>query len=262
MKAGQQQATITEASTEKIDLREHVLDFGRQHVITKDTVSMEIDALVYYQIVDPRLVVYRIENLPLAIELLVKTTLRELIARISLDDSFSSREKINAELLNNVSQDAQRWGVSILRVEVVNIMPPNDIKSAMENQIKAERSRIATVLRADGNREKSIVQSRGKCERIVRQAMGHSTQMLQEADGEAKAKLKVAEAEAKAIEMLRDAILDTGFQKRRAVDYLVAVQYLTTIRLLASQYGESEVVLIPRDTVEALSEIEKIVKKA
>jgi regulator of protease activity HflC (stomatin/prohibitin superfamily) len=110
--------------TDRIDLREHVIDFGKQNVITKDTVQIQIDALVYFQIQDPRLAVLNIQNLPDAIELLTQSTLRNIIAGLTLDDTFSSRERINDELIQAIVRDVERWGVTITRVEVQNIIPP------------------------------------------------------------------------------------------------------------------------------------------
>lgn len=152
--------------TDRIDTREHVLDFGRQHVITKDTVQLDIDALVYFRITDPRVAVFKIQNVPDAIELLTQATLRNVIAQMTLDDTFSSREQINAELLSKVQRDAERWGVTITRVEIFNILPPHDIRSAMENQIKSERERRSTVLQADGERESAVIRSRGDAARV------------------------------------------------------------------------------------------------
>ena len=147
---------------DRVDTREHVLDFSKQTVITRDTVAISINALAYFVIRDPRLAVYKIDNLPYAIELLVQSTLRNLVAKITLDDAFSSREQINADLLHVVSKDAQRWGIEIRRVEVVEIEPPPDIKAAMESQITAERARRSAVLQADGLRESTIVSRCGR----------------------------------------------------------------------------------------------------
>lgn len=141
------QLVVQNKVTERIDLREHVIDFGRQHVITKDTVQVDIDALVYFRITDPRLAIFQVQNLPDSIEFLTQATLRNIIANMTLDDTFSSREEINAALLSRVQPDCERWGVSIIRVEIFNILPPDDIKRAMEQQIKAERDRRSEVLR-------------------------------------------------------------------------------------------------------------------
>jgi len=258
VKPGQTSPSIANKEMERIDMREHVLDFGKQTVITKDTVAMDIDALVYYQIADPRLAVYKIQNLPTAIELLVQTTLRNLIAHVTLDESFSSRETLNNQLLSVVATDAQRWGVSIVRVEVVSIDPPGDIKRAMEEQIRCSRDRRASVLQADGDKESSIIQSRGACAQTVLKAEGVRTCTIQKAKGDAQAKLMKAKAEADCVLLLREAIQGSGFTSRRAVDYLVAVQYLSSLRSLTSSSQPSEVILIPREIVDGLGAITDI----
>lgn len=161
------QPQVVRKVTDRIDMREHILDFGKQNVITKDTVPMEIDALVYYRITDAELAVFKIQNLPDAIELLTQSTLRNIIADMNLDDTFSSREEISAILREKTAGDAERWGVTIIRVEIMNIDPPGDIKQAMEKQIQEERERRSTVLQADGQRESSIVRSRGDAAKII-----------------------------------------------------------------------------------------------
>jgi regulator of protease activity HflC (stomatin/prohibitin superfamily) len=152
--------------TDRIDLREHCIDLGKQHVITKDTVQINVDAVLYYQIADPVLAVYSIANLPDALTLLTQTTLRNIIAQITLDETFSSRDLINQRLRDKTSRDAERWGVSITRVEIMNIFAPEDIRDAMEKQIKEERERRSSVLRADGEREAAIVSSKGNAAKV------------------------------------------------------------------------------------------------
>jgi regulator of protease activity HflC (stomatin/prohibitin superfamily) len=251
IKPGQSQPTLTTVNLDRVDTREHVLDFAKQTVITRDTVAISINALAYFVIRDPRLAVYKIQNLPYAIELLVQSTLRNLVAKITLDDAFSSREQINAELLQTVSKDAQRWGVSIMRVEVVNIEPPPDIKSAMESQITAERARRSAVLQADGLRESTIVSSRGKCAEVILNAEGARTQQVQLAKGDAESKLMLARAEAECISILRAALDKLGFAKRRAVDYMVSVQWLRNMERM-SHASEGHTVLVPRNIFDSL----------
>ncbi len=152
--------------TDRIDLREHCIDLGKQHVITKDTVQINVDALVYYQISDAVLAVYSVANLPDALTLLTQTTLRNVVAHITLDESFASRDLINARLRDKTSRDAERWGVAITRVEIMNIFAPDDIRDAMEKQIKEERERRSSVLRADGDREAAIVSSKGNAAKV------------------------------------------------------------------------------------------------
>lgn len=236
---------------DRVDTREHVLDFSKQTVITRDTVAISINALAYFVIRDPRLAVYKIDNLPYAIELLVQSTLRNLVAKITLDDAFSSREQINADLLHVVSKDAQRWGIEIRRVEVVEIEPPPDIKAAMESQITAERARRSAVLQADGLRESTIVNSRGTCAEVILGAEGFRTQAIQLAKGEAEAKLMKSKAEADSIGYLRAALDKLGFTKRRAVDYMVSIQYLKQMERMTAK-GEGHAVMVPRDVFDSL----------
>ena len=237
---------------DRVDTREHVLDFAKQTVITKDTVAISINALAYFVIRDPRLAVYKIQNLPYAIELLVQSTLRNLLAKITLDDAFSSREQINAELLQHVSKDAQRWGVNIVRVEVVEIEPPPDIKQAMESQITAERARRSAVLQADGMRESTTVSSRGKCAEVILSAEGERTKQIQLAKGEAESKLMRAKAEADSIGVLRASLDKLGFPQRRAVDYMVSVQYLKQMERMTMRGAASHAVLVPRNVFDSL----------
>lgn len=246
---------IVSRATDRIDMREHVIDFGRQHVITKDTVSIHIDALVYYQITDAEAAVFNIQNLPDAIELLTQTTLRNIIAQMTLDDTFSSRDIINNTLKDKTAGDAERWGVTIHRVEIFNINPPHDIKLAMENQIQEERERRSTVLRADGKRESAIIRSRGRAAEIVLSAEGYKTSKLLTAKGEAEAKTTLAKAEAEGLKALRSSISDS---KIRATEYLVALQYLSALTsLTSSRRAKAKVHLLPAST---LSQMKSLVR--
>lgn len=242
---------VVTTKTEIVDMREHVIDFGKQHVITKDTVQVFIDALVYFRITDPRVAVLNIQNLPDAVELLTQATLRNIIARMTLDDTFSSREQINAQLLSKIQRDAERWGVSVTRVEIFNIDPPPDIKRAMMNQIQAERDRRSDVLRADGERESAIIRSRGHAAKLVLSAEGDRASTLLRANGQAQAKVLLATCEAKAVECIRRAV----HTEVRAVDYLAAVEYINKLHLMASGSGTSHVVLVPVDSVHAVGQL-------
>jgi len=251
---GQNTVKVVNIQTDRIDTREHVIDFGRQHVITKDTVQIDIDALVYYQITDPELAVFKIQNLPDAIELLTQTTLRNIIAQMTLDDTFSSRELINSQLKEKTMPDAERWGVTIKRVEIMNILPPADIKQAMEKQIKEERERRSHVLQADGERESSIIRSKGNAAQMILQSEGDKTSRIQNAKGIAEAKILMATAEAESIKSIRSAITDSNV---RATDYLMGSQYLSTINRLSTSSAEkpSTVTLIPTDTLNTIGDL-------
>jgi len=247
---GTQIAKVVNEQTARIDMREHVIDFGRQHVITKDTVSIDIDALVFYQITDPELAVFKIQNLPDAIELLTQTTLRNIIAQMTLDDTFSSRELINSQLKEKTTADAERWGVSILRVEIMNILPPDDIKHAMEKQIREERERRSLVLQADGERESAIIRSKGNAAKLVLKAEGDKTSKIQTAKGLAEAKLLMAGAEAECIKKISETV-PSGV---RATDYLMALQYLASLSRMNS-HSPAKVVLVPSNTLDSISDI-------
>eukprot|EP00698_Gefionella_okellyi_P022773 TRINITY_DN7598_c0_g1_i1.p1 TRINITY_DN7598_c0_g1~~TRINITY_DN7598_c0_g1_i1.p1 ORF type:complete len:364 (+),score=54.32 TRINITY_DN7598_c0_g1_i1:98-1093(+) len=237
---------------DRIDMREHVIDLGLQRVITRDTVAMDIDALVYYQITDPYQAVIKIQNLPDAIEMLTQSTLRNIVAHMTLDDTFSSRERISTQLKERTLRDAERWGVTIIRVEIMNIRPPSEIKEAMEFQIREERERRSTVAIADGTRESKIIESYGGAAKLVLNAEGQKMSRIQRANGEAEAKLLFSQAEAKAIQLLFDALQDTNV---RATDYLVATQYLQTLSHLTNTKAPSKVVLVPRESINHVADI-------
>lgn len=146
----------------KIDLRESVYDFPRQTVITKDNVSISINALLYFQIVDAKSAVYEIQNLPEAIEKLTQTTLRNLVGQLDLDETLVSRDKINVELRSILDEATNKWGVKVNRVELQDIIPPQDIQSAMEKQMKAERDRRAAILEAEGLKKSAILKAEGE----------------------------------------------------------------------------------------------------
>ncbi|CAE7447822.1 qmcA, partial [Symbiodinium sp. KB8] len=216
--------------TDRIDMREHVrevIDFGKQDVITKDTVLIKIDALA---------------------------TLRDIVAQMTLDDTFSSREQINAVLLSKVQRDAERWGVTITRVEIFNILPPADIGEAMQQQIRAERERRSAVLRADGQRESKAIESRGYAAKLVLQAEGEKSSAVLVAKGHAEAKKVIAQAEAQALALMREAVAPFNM---RGVDYATAVEYLRTLAQLGSARdgGNTTVTLLPVDTVDGLAKL-------
>jgi len=236
--------------TDRIDMREHVIDFGRQHVITQDTVEMYIDALVYFHIVDARLAVLGVQNLPDSIELLTQASLRNIISNMTLDDTFSSREKINHHLLLKMRDDAERWGVKITRVEIFNLDPARDVKVAMERQIKAERERRAMVLEADGVRQSQIIRSRGDAARLIFDAVGKSKAVVNESRGIADEKTLGAEAQAKSLKYIQASLANSD---ARAVDYLTAIQYLKT---LSNLNGENiNAILLPTETVDGVARI-------
>lgn len=250
--------TIVAIKTDRIDMREHLIDLGDQAVITRDTVQLELDALVYFRINDPLRAVSQVQNLPDSIELLTQSTLRNIIAGLTLDDTFSSREEINAELLGKVARDCERWGVTITRVEVFNISPPSDILDAMTKQITAERERRSAVLTADGERESSIIQSRGEAAQLILQAEGMRAAALLRAKGAADAKKIMAQAEAQCLADIRTAVSPHGV---RGVDYLTAVEYLNSLARLSSGVAD-KVVLVPMESVDVMERVLVNARKA
>jgi regulator of protease activity HflC (stomatin/prohibitin superfamily) len=246
-------AQIVSIHTNHVDMREHLIDFGKQHVITHDTVEMDIDALVYFRITDPRLAVLEVANLPDAIELLTQATLRNIIASMTLDDTFSSREKLNSELLFKMRPDAERWGVVITRVEIFDIQPEVQVKTAMESQIKAERKRRAMVLGADGKRQAEIIASRGLAAARVYEAVGDAAKYVNEATGEAVAKVFTAEAEAAEITLIKEKV----GAECRAVDYISAIQWLKVLEGMSKNGADNNVILLPVETINGINDIIK-----
>ncbi len=183
----------------RIDLRETVYDFPRQNVITSDNVSIEIDALLYFQVTDPTKAVYEIYNLPNAIEKITQTTLRNVIGELELDKTLTSRDTINSKLRIILDEATDKWGVKVNRVELQDITPPQEVKIAMEKQMRAERDRRAKILTAEGEKRSQILIAEGKKEAEIARA-----------EGEARAKFLVAEAEAKAINKVSSAVEKTG----------------------------------------------------
>lgn len=207
-----------------IDLRESVYDFPKQNVITKDNVTMEINALLYYQITDPKAAVYEVSNLPEAIEKLTQTTLRNVIGSMDLDETLVSRDQINEKLRLILDDATDKWGVKINRVELQEVNPPADIRHAMEKQMRAERDRRAAILQAEGEKGAAILQAEGQRESDILRAEGEARAKVIAAESEAEAKLKIAHAEAEAIELIRKAAHEGD-----ALSYMVATQYIKTL---------------------------------
>ncbi|RMD99806.1 MAG: paraslipin, partial [Calditrichaeota bacterium] len=163
---------VIQREVDRIDLRETVYDFPRQNVITKDNVGIEINALLYFQITDPIKSVYEISNLPDAIEKLTQTTLRNVIGELDLDQTLVSRDTINRKLRNILDEATDKWGVKINRVELQDITPPEDVRTAMEKQMKAERDKRAAILEAEGRKRAAILEAEGTREAAIRKAEG------------------------------------------------------------------------------------------
>lgn len=186
----------------KVSLKEHVIDFPPQPVITKDNVTMEIDTVIYFQITDPKLYAYGVENPMAAIENLTATTLRNIIGDLELDESLTSRELINSRMRLVLDEATDAWGIKINRVEVKNILPPRDIQVAMEKQMRAERERREAIIRAEGEKKSAVLIAEGNKEAVILEAEAQKQSAIRSAEGEAEAILMVQKATADGIRML------------------------------------------------------------
>ena len=216
--------------TNTIDLREQVYDFDRQNVITKDNIQMQINALLYFQIVDPFKSVYEINNLPNAIEKLTQTTLRNIIGEMELDQTLTSRDTINTKLRAVLDDATNKWGIKVNRVELQDITPPESVLRAMEKQMQAERNKRATILASEGEKEKQ--------------------QAILKAEGEATARIRKAEAEAIAIQKITDAV----GQSTNPANYLLAQKYIAMMQDVA-QGKDNKVVYLPYEASNLMGSI-------
>lgn len=216
--------------TSSIDLREQVYDFDKQNVITKDNIQMEINALLYFQIVDPFKAVYEINNLPNAIEKLTQTTLRNIIGEMELDQTLTSRDTINTKLRGVLDDATNKWGIKVNRVELQDIIPPRTVLQAMEKQMQAERDKRATILTSEGEKQAQILRSEGEKTAKINRAEAEKQQAILLAEGEATARIRKAEAEAAAIEKITAAV----GQSTNPANYLLAKNYIQMLQEVAS----------------------------
>ncbi|MGC8836918.1 MAG: SPFH domain-containing protein [Anaerolineae bacterium] len=224
--------------TDLIDLREQVLDFPKQSVITKDNVTMEIDAVLYYQIQEPEKAVYGVANLVDAMEKMVQTSLRNVVGQLTLDETLASRETINAQLRTLLDEVTGPWGVRITRVELQEISPPEEIRQRMELQMTAEREKRAEILRAEGKKQAAILEAEGEASAEVKRAEAIKQARILEAEGLAQARLLIAEAEARSLQCLEERI-----GKEKAAEYLIALKYLESLQAIAN--GQATKVFLP-----------------
>ena len=205
-----------------ISLKEQVADFPPQPVITKDNVTMQIDTVVYFQITDPKLYTYGNEHPMVAIENLSATTLRNIIGDLELDQCLTSRDIINAKMRNILDEATDPWGIKVNRVELKNILPPREIQSAMEKQMKAERERREAILRAEGEKRAAILEAEGEKESAILRADAKKQQQILEAEGQAEAILKVQTATAEGIRLINEAAPGEGVLKIKAMEAFIA----------------------------------------
>ena len=220
-----------------IDLREQVYDFPKQNVITKDNVQTEINALLYFQIVDPFKATYEINNLPNAIEKLTQTTLRNIIGELELDETLTSRDTINKKLSAVLDDATDKWGVKVNRVELQDITPPDSVLTAMEKQ-------------TEGQKAAEILASEGEKTAVINKAQAAKEQAILEAEGQAQARIRVAEAEAKAIELITEAV----GKSTNPANYLLAQKYIQMMQELA-EGDKTKTVYLPYEATNLLGSI-------
>ena len=229
-------------------LKEQTMDIPPQGVITRDNVTINIDTVVFYQITDPVKAVYEIQNLKKGIEYLAITTIRDIVGKMDLDQTFASRDSINYQLSSILDEATDKWGCKINRVEIKDINPPADIRDAMEKQMNAERNKRALILESEAQKQSDITVAEGKKQAAILEAEADSESQIRRAAGEAKAIKEVAEAKAKEIEMIYGAIM-----KCAPDDKLVQLKSLETLKEVAN--GSANKVFIPFDSTSALASL-------
>ncbi len=238
--------------TKKVSLKEQVVDFRPQPVITGDNVTMQIDTVVFFQVTDAKLFTYGVENPLAAIENLCATTLRNIIGEMELDHTLTSRDVINTKITATLDEATDKWGIKVNRVELKNILPPSEIQDAMEKQMKAERQRRESILRAEGEKRSAILVAEGEKESAILRADAVREQRIREADGEAQAIISVQRATADAIRLLNEADISQNVLKLKSLE---ALQYVAD--------GQATKLIIPSEIqnlaglVGSLSEITK-----
>ncbi len=219
-----------------VSLKEQVADFPPQPVITKDNVTMQIDTVVYFQITDPRLYTYGIEQPMLAIENLSATTLRNIIGDLELDQCLTSRDIINSKMRSILDEATDPWGIKVNRVELKNILPPKEIQNAMEKQMKAERERRESILRAEGEKRAAILEAEGEKESAILRADAKKQQQILEAEGQAEAILKVQTATAEGIRLINESMPSDAVIKLKAMEAFAS-----------AANGQATKIIIPSD---------------
>jgi regulator of protease activity HflC (stomatin/prohibitin superfamily) len=232
----------------RVDMRERVIDVPPQSVITKDNVSVLVDAIIYFQVTDPVKVVYNIENFAEAALKLAQTNLRNVIGDMELDNTLTSRENINTQLRVVMDEATDKWGVKVTRVEIQKIDPPKDITDAMSKQMKAEREKRANILEAEGLRQAAILKAEGNKQAVILESEALKEKQILEAIGKAEAIKKVTEAEKYKIETIYDSI-----HKGNPTNDLLAIKYLDTLNKIAN--GKATKIFLPLEISSVLASI-------
>ncbi len=243
----------------KVDMREQVIDVPPQEVITQDNVTAAVDAVVYFEATDPQRLLYNVSNFMLAVTKLAQTNLRNVVGEMTLDEAFTSRERVNTTLREILDEATDKWGVRVVRVEIQRIDPPADVMSAMHEQMKAERTRRAVVTQAEGTREAAITEAEGEKQSAILTAEGQRQRDILRAEGEAQSIRTRAEAEqfrqevvaageATAIESVFGAIINSGTDDR-----VIAIKYLETLEAIAN--GTATKIFVPADMSATLGAI-------
>ena len=225
-----------ERVAKKVSLKEQVMDYPPQPVITKDNVTMQIDTVIYYQITDPKLYTYGVEHPMSAIETLTATTLRNIIGDLELDQTLTSRDTINSQMRAILDEATDPWGIKVNRVELKNILPPTDIQNSMEKQMKAERERRQNILQAEGTKQSAILVAEGEKEAAVLRADAEKQAAILKAEGEAQAILSVQKALAESLKLLNDACPN---------DQVIKLKALETMEKVAD--GKATKIIIPSE---------------
>jgi len=250
--------------TQRVTMKEQVKDFDPQPVITKDNVTMQIDTVVFFQVTDPKLYTYGVINPISAIENLSATTLRNIIGDLDLDETLTSRDIINAKMRSILDEATDAWGIKVNRVEVKNILPPKDIRDAMERQMRAERERREKILLAEGQKRSAILVAEGDKESVILNAEAQKQSAIRHAEGEAQAILEVKKAEAEGIKLIREAEA-AGLEMLKNAKVDQAVLTLKSYEALAKVAdGQSTKIIVPSDLQNVASlatAVAEIVKK-
>lgn len=231
---------LVSGSTTRIDLREQVLNFPSQPVITKDNVTIDIDAVLYYRIADPQKATYAVQNLPFALETLTRTTLRNIVGEMELDSTLASRDQINKRMREIIEEASIGWGVDVTRVELQAIEPPRDIQQSMELQMRAERERRAAVTNAEASKRAAILEAEGVQQSQVSRAQGESEAAVLRAKGQAQARLVMADAEAQAIQRIGAAMPSSDVAL-----YLLGLKYLEALPAITQ--GKGSTIFLPAE---------------